>query len=480
MLQHTARLPSLSFRAAPAALTLALLLALGEGLTASEAVAEAPTTRTTSPSSAWDRLTDIQIAEEVQLLLGQKMRPLKHALLDLHLAPGSLPDLFADEFEAVDLGPGHPAPASHSPTHGEETVWGLATPTVPPGGTEGGLWSHVLDEFQWIDDAKFGPIRGTLLNSRTTYAMHARASVRGRTPTGDVLAVDVLVDLEWQRTGTGVLGQEPTWEITRWASIGAHGQRRRTPLFREALSDLLTDAGALGEARRSRHEELVEHYLADPVGFERPWPEFDVVSHDRHPAIAVVDIDADGQDELYVVGRHGPARLWMADSSGAWADAAPTLGLDLEGGSAPLFLDVDNDGDLDLFLGGALTRSRLLIRADGGFVDRSSDLLPEAPMLVSSVAAADYDGDGLTDLHVATYAQKAGWERDPLLAPDEETASRLLGEHNAVRNNFGPRNMLLRNLGAGRLEPAEEAAGVVLYRHSYQATWSDYDGDGAV
>ena len=437
-----------------------------------------------APAEAWAALVEVQVAEEVQLLLGQQMSFLRRGLYDLELPGVGTSDRFTETVVVVDLGePAAPAPDLRlDPALG---VGALTWPPAPETTVERhhlALWTRLLDRFAWIDDASFSPVRGRFLDeARGRYRMHARVRARGPASSGGVLEAEVEVEIDWLREGAGTLNEPPTWRIERWVTRRADAHRRSAPLLRESLADLLPDPAALFDARRSLHEEMVESFLDRSVPFELPYPQWDLVSHDRHPGLAVADVDGDGREDLYVVARHGPARLYRSRPDGTLEDVAPRLGLDLDGGSsAPLFADFDNDGDLDLFLGRTLSRSLLLMQEEGRFVDRTGDLLAEpAPMLVSSVSAADYDGDGLLDLHVATYARKTSMDLDPTLVPAEALREELHRQSNPVHNTFGPANVLLHNAGDGRFRRTTEQAGLQVYRHTYQATWADWDGDGA-
>ena len=132
-------------------------------------------------------------------------------------------------------------------------------------------------------------------------------------------------------------------------------------------------------------------------------------------------------------------------------------------GSGAALFDADGDGDLDAYLvqgaelepGAAATgssaRDRLFLNQFEGtgelrFVDATDASGIDSTGYGMGVAAADYDGDGRTDLYVT---------------------------------NFGP-NRLWRNLGGGRFEDATQAAGADDPRWSVPAVFFDYDRDGAL
>jgi hypothetical protein len=149
-----------------------------------------------------------------------------------------------------------------------------------------------------------------------------------------------------------------------------------------------------------------------------------------------------------------------------------------------VFADFDNDGDSDLFLGRTLTRSAYFENVDGRFVDRSEERVDRPlPYLASSVSAVDYDRDGLLDIYVSTYAAS---ETGSLMEPYVELEDRRVwaGLYNTKQppetllSAIGPPNVLLHNLGEGRFEIVDDPGPLKAFRHTYQSTWADFDGDG--
>jgi len=127
---------------------------------------------------------------------------------------------------------------------------------------------------------------------------------------------------------------------------------------------------------------------------------------------------------------------------------------EIMGGGVALF-DADGDGRLDIFLcdGGPIVPDpkrddppcRLFRnRGDGRFDDVTATAGAPGPSFAMGAAAADYDGDGRTDLFVS------GWR--------------------------GQR--LYRNLGGCRFEDVTERAGLASLAWTTSAAWADLDGDG--
>ena len=132
------------------------------------------------------------------------------------------------------------------------------------------------------------------------------------------------------------------------------------------------------------------------------------------------DKDGDGDLDLYVVsgGVEGAAqadsyhdRLYENDGSGNFTKTEGVLPLIHGSGSCVLAADYDQDGDLDLFVGGRiqptgfpLSPDSYLLRNDGTqFKDVTQEAFPEgiAFGMVSAALWTDYDRDGQVDLLIA-------------------------------------------------------------------------------
>jgi len=123
--------------------------------------------------------------------------------------------------------------------------------------------------------------------------------------------------------------------------------------------------------------------------------------------IAVRDINNDGSDDFYIagsIGYHG--RLYLSDGE-KYIRTIPQKETNKEEIS-PVFLDIDNDNDYDLYIGcgfaytnvdNKLTGDVLLRNDNGVFVD-ISDFLPKDYTITTAVKIADYDADGDIDIFV--------------------------------------------------------------------------------
>ena len=196
-----------------------------------------------------------------------------------------------------------------------------------------------------------------------------------------------------------------------------------------------------------------------------------------------VDVDNDGWLDILLVnstawpeqaapGTH--AALYRNDGDGTFTDITRGSGLDLPiygiGGAAA---DFDNDGQVDLYLT-ALGPNRLLRgQGDGTFVDVTDASGTGDTGFSTSAVWLDYDRDGQLDLFVTNYVE---WtpETDLYCTLDGESKSYCTPE-----SYRGQSSSLFRNLGDSTFEDVTVASGVSSpSAKALSATMFDADGDG--
>jgi len=349
------------------------------------------------------------------------------------------------------------------------------------------LWRPFLDTVDRFTAAHFKIVKGRFADAgETRYVADVRFSASAWLVSGPYASVDAHLEIGWTRAAgsPGAAGSSGAagvaWSIDSWSTTGFTVMRAAGPLFVDVLDRALPDAATLARARQSLHEEQVTRLLQNPRA-PKPYRYFQFQALNQHPGLAVADIDRDGFDDLYVMERMGANLLLRNRGDGTFEEIAARLGLDLKGHtSSALFADFDNDGDLDVFVGRTLERSRYLVNEGGRFVDRGASLIDTPlPYLVSAVSAADYDGDGLLDLYLSTYGIEDDMQ-EAFLTPEERRQIKRRWESGGhmFRDRPGPPNVLLRNLGDGRFGPAPDSDALAVWRNTFQSTWSDYDGDG--
>ncbi len=176
---------------------------------------------------------------------------------------------------------------------------------------------------------------------------------------------------------------------------------------------------------------------------------------------AAADVDGDGWIDLLSTGHDGNT-LFRNRGDGTFGSiAVPSPRV----ATGPLFVDIDNDGDPDLFLScngkQMLLENRFVPDGVIRFVDVSARSGVDVASIAFSAAAADINGDGIPDLYVTAYNNYGP------VAPDSY-----------VRATNGLPNLLFVSRGDGRY--VEEAArrGVAGRGWSYAAQWCDLDRDG--
>jgi hypothetical protein len=122
---------------------------------------------------------------------------------------------------------------------------------------------------------------------------------------------------------------------------------------------------------------------------------------------AAGDFDGDGYVDLYVTRIHDTDLLFRNLGDGTFEDATAAAGLAAYSfaGNGAGFADVDNDGDLDLYVTSlGERRYHLFINDDGVFteeaVERGASLWSPFWHGGYSVSFGDYDRDGWIDIHV--------------------------------------------------------------------------------
>ena len=442
-------------------------------------------------------LTEMVASEEVLLQLTPLMKKLARSAANLQLPDHHSRELFHQELSLVDL--------ANQPQSVHETDelsvpfrhgnYSIAANRTRVASSELSLWQSLFADVDYFEHDKFYIHHGNFANQeRDIWIGDTRFSGVAHLKTGGIAALHAKLELTWINTGEKDEHDAFIWHIVRFETQEAHSEMLAQKLFEEVTAKVLSPAD-LKIAKRSVHEELVLEYLLqeDP---QAPFEGFQLPAFDRHPAVSIVDIDDDGLDDIYVMARHGVNQLYRNTGDQHFEEVAAQFGLDIDGDcSAAIFADFDNDGDKDLFLGRTRERSRYYINDGNRFSDHSDALTDvQLPYMASSIAAADYDQDGLLDVYISTYGSEAFFLdsadmesldagkllSDTLSDEDSRELYRLAinGEGHKFLNRPGPPNMLLHNIGNGRFELADKAAPHYLFKNTYQASFGDYDGDG--
>ncbi|MEE2658495.1 MAG: VCBS repeat-containing protein [Candidatus Latescibacterota bacterium] len=180
--------------------------------------------------------------------------------------------------------------------------------------------------------------------------------------------------------------------------------------------------------------------------------------------VSLADVDADGLLDAVVIGVNENF-LYLNQGDGAFVNGASGAGIRVTPrASAPLVLDHDADGDVDLFLsapGEQMLFANLLESGELQFVDVSTTAGVDRQAHGFSAVAGDVDGDGASDIYVASY------NRYGIVMPNDWS-----------RATNGTPNLLFVNDGHGAFTESAQSWGVADRRWSYAATLVDLTGEG--
>lgn len=467
---------------------------------------------------------DNRLVESEGLILD--LTPKLKELLNTSVLNLSLPDalgveLFAQNATIQELAEEAPHEKKNLPTlQLRKFSWTTSDRSAETAREDISLWRALFQSVEYFERAGFKFVRSHF-DETDRNLLHSDVAFEGlaRDKEGRLILVKAEQHVNWRHrlkspvpdsdlpkeTDNTAKSIEPAtadqWKIVAWTQTKFETILATQPFFAESIDAVVPDAELRNRLRDSIHERhILSRYeaLSNHEEWEGPHPYFSVVSQDRHPSLSVVDIDQDGLDDIYVLARWGK-NILLHNKGGFFEDVAAEYGLDIDGHcSSAVFADFDNDGDDDLMLGRTLVPSQYFENDGGHFVDRTATSIDgDLPALVTSVSAADYNGDGLLDVYLSTYS--ANMQEDelrgrgpPLKNPDSDgLLSDFLPEATAVElnkhisqrdyhrhlNNYGPPNLMLKNRG-GRFETAPENDQAAIWRHTYQASWSDYDQDG--
>lgn len=178
--------------------------------------------------------------------------------------------------------------------------------------------------------------------------------------------------------------------------------------------------------------------------------------------VALFDHDGDGDLDIYLVdsGPHdgtsggGTNRLYSQEPDGRFIDRTVASGLGDKGyGMGTALGDIDNDGDLDLFISNYGTDVLYRNDGDGRFSDITTAAGIRGDEWSTSACFLDYDNDGWLDLYVA------GYVHDRPAKSCTDSAGRK--EYCGPMTYRGVPDKLWHNDGAGEFSDASERSGIV-------------------
>jgi len=179
---------------------------------------------------------------------------------------------------------------------------------------------------------------------------------------------------------------------------------------------------------------------------------------------AVIDIDNDGQEELFLGGGPNQQDRFFSFKDGNFVDVSDKAGLKkIDMGDATFgvsVVDADKNGYADLFV--ARTNGVWLYSNNGGkFTAKKLDINFNSSTTPLSVAIADINRDGHVDLYVAGYIKKEQVEGQ-----------------NIFRKGYGGTSLMLLNNGDNTFTDITKSSGLLEQHNTFMGVFVDIDNDG--
>ena len=209
--------------------------------------------------------------------------------------------------------------------------------------------------------------------------------------------------------------------------------------------------------------------------------------------VSIGDVDGDRLPDVYLTQPHVGSRLYRNLGEFRFEDVTESSGLgENPQGQGATLVDVDNDGDLDLFVCNSQRPNNLFINdGRGRFVDQAERAGLDFSGASVMVAFADYDRDGDLDAYLVTNRVDPA---QPVPGPKQmaDGSFQIPEPHREfvdviVDSDGRPRvvkaaqyDHLYRNNGDGTFSDVSDQAGLVGAYWGLSANWWDFDRDGLI
>jgi hypothetical protein len=217
---------------------------------------------------------------------------------------------------------------------------------------------------------------------------------------------------------------------------------------------------------------------------------------------AFFDADEDGDLDLYIVSGSNEYevndtrlqdRLYLNDGSGQFSKSGQALPTMLTSGACVSAMDYDQDGDLDLFVGGRQVpgkypfpaNSYVLNNQGGKFIDVTKTVAPDlvSPGMVTDAVWTDFNGDDYVDLiivgewmHISFYQNNNG-KLNKIASPIVDQKDHMTGWWSSIASadldGDGDLDYVVGNLGLNYKYHASPTAPFEIY-------CADFDESGSL
>lgn len=180
-------------------------------------------------------------------------------------------------------------------------------------------------------------------------------------------------------------------------------------------------------------------------------------------ASAIIDVNGDGIEEVFIGGGYNQKDGLFAFSNGNFADVTEGSGLSKDENDTTfgsVVLDTDNDGDSDLLV----TRNSgvyLYENNSGIFSGHNLNVPFDSNSTTLSIAISDINRDGHFDMYVSGYIKNELVE----------------GQNIFNKEGYGGTSAMLLNNGDDTFKNITEEAGLLYTHNTFQAVFVDLDDD---
>lgn len=178
---------------------------------------------------------------------------------------------------------------------------------------------------------------------------------------------------------------------------------------------------------------------------------------------ALIDIDKDGVDEVFIGGGKGQADALLKFQDGGFINILPApedLSKKLASMGA-VSIDVDSDSDVDIIVARPDDLYLLINNEGEGFTEAHLNMSLPEKTVPFSVAAGDINKDGVLDLYVSTFIDMENFKAATFNDPDHKTSNILL----------------MGNVEQGLMD-VTAASGITFKQNTFLSSFVDLDNDG--
>lgn len=212
--------------------------------------------------------------------------------------------------------------------------------------------------------------------------------------------------------------------------------------------------------------------------------------------VAIGDLDGDGKADLFFPGTTGDHRLFLQRDNFQFEDASSLAQIKSDGGwgTCALLVDLDEDGDLDIYVVNYNSPNQLFMNITRGGVLRFTEMASDYGLDIEngalSASFVDYDNDGFLDLYLQTYHIEPKGGRPDTLEYAVDGPNVMIREPQDqsfigfVDQNGDPQwveaplaDKLYRNNGKGKFFSQMDSNIGALRSYTNSHTWWDMDAD---